>query len=189
MTRIGIISDNHSRTADGSDVPQQVLDAFAGADLIVHCGDAGSWGTLDRLETVAPVLGVRARNGQNGQGDDRRIEGDKRVIDLGGLRAGVVHDLVTQGLTTESHPALKPVSGALAEALAGFFGEPIDVLLYGGTHVPRVGSAGGVLLVNPGSPTLPGDRPKPSLGAVAIVEVEAGITAARVVELWREPSA
>src|SRR5256714_12837340 len=107
MTRIGVIADNHSRTADGSDVPQSVLDAFAGVALIVHCGDAGSWGTLDRLATVAPVIGVQG--GHNGTGDDPRITGTKRVIDVDGLRAGVVHDLVLQGLTTASTPKLVPV--------------------------------------------------------------------------------
>ena len=46
MRRIGVIADNHSRTSDGADLPQPVLEAFSGVDLIVHCGDAGSWGTL-----------------------------------------------------------------------------------------------------------------------------------------------
>lgn len=104
MTRIGIIADNHSRTPDGSDVPEQALDAFRGADLIVHCGDAGSWGTLDRLATVAPVVGVCG--GHNGAADDARIVGEKRIIDIDGLHTAVVHDLVKQGVTTESHPML-----------------------------------------------------------------------------------
>ena len=181
MTRIGVIADNHSQTADGSDVPQAVLDAFAGVDLIVHCGDAGSWGALDRLETVAPVVGVAG--GHNGKGDDPRIHGDRRVIDAGGLRAGVVHDLVRFGLTSESAPAFKPTSDDLAKALATFFGEPIDVLLYAGTHVPRIAWASGILLVNGGSPTLPNDRPRPSLGTVAVVEVTDGVASARIVEL------
>ena len=187
MTRIGVLADNHSRTADGSDVPQAVLDAFAGVDLIVHCGDAGSWGTLDRLATVAPVVGVAG--GHNGTGTDERISGDRRVIDAGGLRAGVVHDLVHFGLTTESTPAFKPTSDDLAKALETFFGEPIDILLYAGTHVPRIAWASGMLLVNGGSPTLPNDRPQGSLGTVAIVEVTDGIASARIVELAKEPAA
>ncbi|HYK99459.1 MAG TPA: YfcE family phosphodiesterase [Candidatus Acidoferrales bacterium] len=181
--RIGLIADNHSRTPDGADLPQQVLDAFAGVDLIVHCGDAGSWGTLDRLATVAPVIGVRG--GHNGETDDPRIDGEKRVVDVDGLRAGVVHDLVKQGLAKESSPRLVPVQADLGAALDDFFGEQVDLLLYAGTHVPRVGSVSGKFAVNPGSPTLPLDRPRGSLGSVAIVEVDAGIASARVVELWR----
>jgi len=197
MTRIGVLADNHSRAADGSDVPQAVLDAFAGVDLIVHCGDSGSWGTLDRLETVAPVVGVTG--GHNGTGSDKRITGDRRVIDVGGLRAGVAHDLVTLGLTTESAPTFTPVSDDLGKALATFFGEPIDILLYAGTHIARIAWASGILLVNGGSPTLPADRPRPSLGTVAIVEVTEGIAAhngaqyvksasARIIELAKEPA-
>jgi hypothetical protein len=181
--RVGVIADNHSGTPDGADVPARVLEAFAGVDLIVHCGDAGSWGTLDRLATVAPVVGVRG--GHNGTGDDSRIEGDKRVIDLDGLRAGVVHDLVKRGLTTESNPRFVPANDDLGRSLDAFFGEHVDVLLYAGTHVPRIGYARGTFMVNPGSPTLPADRPKGSLGAVALVEVDEGIASARVIELWR----
>jgi len=181
--KIGVIADNHSRAADGADLPQQVLDAFSGVDLIVHCGDAGSWGSLDRLATIAPVVGVKG--GHNGDGDDARITGHKRVIDLGGLRAGVVHDLVLQKLTTQSAPQLVPVDADLSKALDAFFGEDIDVLLYAGTHIPRIGSIGGTFSVNPGSPTIPLDRPKGSLGSVAIVEVDGTQAAARVVELWR----
>lgn len=183
MQRIGIIADNHARTADGADLPQAVLDAFAGVDLIVHCGDAGSWGTLDRLATIAPVLGVKG--GHNGESDDPRITGEKRVIDVDGLRAGVVHDLVRHKLTTESNPKLVPVEADFPASLERFFDEDIDVLLYAGTHVARVGQAGGILLVNPGSPTLPLDRPKGSLGTVAMLEVDRGIASARVIELWR----
>src|SRR2546428_12077711 len=169
MTRIGVLADNHSQTADGSDVPQAVLDAFAGVGLIVHCGDAGSWGALDRLETVAPVGG--AAGGHNGRGDDPRIHGARRVIDAGGLRAGVVHDLVRFGLTSESAPAFKPTSDDLAKALATFFGEPIDVLIYAGTHVPLIAWASGLLLVNVRYLMFSNDRslPKPRIAFINVV--------------------
>src|SRR5262245_30871494 len=54
--RIGFLADTHSRKADGSDLPQQALDAFAGVDLIVHLGDIGQKGILGRLARIAPVL-------------------------------------------------------------------------------------------------------------------------------------
>ena len=56
IRRIGFLADTHSRKADGSDLPQQALDAFAGVDLIVHLGDIGQKGILERLGEVAPVL-------------------------------------------------------------------------------------------------------------------------------------
>ena len=181
MQRIGVIGDNHSRVADGQDLPQGVLDAFKEVDLIVHCGDAGTWGTLDRLETVASVVAVLG--GHNGEGVDRRVAGEKRVVDLAGVRAGVVHDLVKQGVLTESNPRMVPASGDLAGALRGFFEEDVDLVLYAGTHVPRIGWTGGILMVNGGSPTLPLDRPKGSPGSVAIVEIDENVVTARIVDL------
>src|SRR5437867_11500599 len=56
IRRIGFLADTHSRKADGSDLPKQALDAFAGVDLIVHLGDIGQKGILGRLASIAPVL-------------------------------------------------------------------------------------------------------------------------------------
>jgi len=181
--RIGVISDNHSRTADGGDLPASVLEVFSGADLIVHCGDAGSWGTLDRLEAVAPVVGVLAKNGQNGTGEDKRIEGDRRIIRADGLRIGIVHDLVTQGVTTESHPGLVSAQGELGAAIRALFGEAIDVLLWGGTHAASISYVSGMLMVNPGSPTLPADHSPDARGTVAVVDVDGGIARPKIVDV------
>src|SRR5438067_10300597 len=111
---IGLIADNHSQTVDGSDVPDVVLRAFDGTDLILHLGDAGSWGTLDRLATVAPVLAVAG--GHNGEGPDTRVSGLTRVERLEGLRAGMVHDLVGRGAASETAKALQ-CKGAPRDAL------------------------------------------------------------------------
>jgi putative phosphoesterase len=178
--RIGVIADNHSRSADGSDVPQRVLDAFAGVDLIVHCGDAGTWGTLDRLQTIAPVVAVLG--GHNGGADDARVGGLARVETIDGLRVGIVHDLVRQGVATETITALQ-FNGAPRAGLKRLFGGEIDVLLYAGTHLPSIASAEGVFMVNPGSATLPNDRAAGTLGHVAVVELSDGVARARIVDL------
>ena len=62
------------------------------------------------------------------------------------------------------------------------------MLLYAGTHIPRIAWASGLLLVNGGRPTIPNDRPQGSLGTVAIVEVTDGIASARIVELAKTPA-
>jgi predicted phosphodiesterase len=105
-------------------------------------------------------------------------------MNIGGLRTGIVHDLVKQGVTSESAPRFLPKDD-LRKSLETFFGEPIDMLLYAGTHVPRIAFAKGMLMVNPGSPTIPLDRPKGSLGAVAVVDVDGEMASAKIVELWR----
>lgn len=179
-TRIGLIADNHSRQADGSDVPAEVLAAFAGVDLIVHCGDAGTWGTLDRLATVAPVIAVLG--GHNGTGDDSRVAGATRIETIEGLRVGIVHDLVGRGAASETLQVMRFI-GAPRSALEKLLGGTVDVLLYAGTHAPRIASADGIFMVNPGSPTLADGRGAGRLGHVAVVELADGIASARTVDL------
>ena len=178
--RIGLIADNHSRTTDGADLPDAVLRAFEGVDLILHLGDAGSWGTLDRLGSVAPVIAVLG--GHNGGGGDARVNGQTRLEEIEGLRVGMVHDLVERGAASETLKAVRLI-GAPRESIRKLLGTDIDVLAYAGTHDPRVAWADGMLLVNPGSPTLPVGRAKGSLGHVALLEIEDRIASARVVDL------
>ena len=179
-TRIGLIADNHSRQADGSDVPAEVLAAFVGVDLIVHCGDAGTWGTLDRLQTIAPVVAVEG--GYNGSAADARVAGVTRVETIEGLRVGIVHDLVRHGVASEMSKEIR-FNGSPRDGLRKLFGQEIDVLLYAGTHKPQIASAAGVFLVNPGSPTLADGRGPGKLGHVAVLELADGIASARVVDL------
>ena len=178
--RIGLIADNHSRTTDGADLPDEVLRVFAGVDLILHLGDAGSWGTLDRLGSVAPVIAVLG--GHNGSGADARVNGHTRVEKIEGLRIGMVHDLVERGAASETLRAVR-LSGPPRETIHKLLGADVDVLAYAGTHDPRVAWADGMLLVNPGSPTLPAGRAQGSLGHVALIEIEDGIASARMVDL------
>src|SRR5256885_6159867 len=178
--RLGLIADNHSRTEDGADVPEAVLRAFEGVDLVLHLGDAGTWGTLDRLATVAPVIAVLG--GQNGVGPDTRVGGPTRVERIDGLRVGMVHDLIGRGAASETLKALH-FKGSPRDALRTLLGGDIDVLAYAGTHDPRIAWADGMLLVNPGSPTLAVGREKGTLGHVALIEIADGIASARGVDL------
>src|SRR5687767_1848098 len=93
-TRIGLIADNHNRSAVSSDMPQAALDAFEGVDLILHCGDPGHLGTLDRLATLAPVLAVPGGHVEGGRGrEDERLTAPTRVVDVGGVRIGMIHEI------------------------------------------------------------------------------------------------
>lgn len=51
VRRIGFMADTHVKTA--ADLPAEALRAFAGADLIIHCGHIGNIELLDRLQEVA----------------------------------------------------------------------------------------------------------------------------------------
>jgi hypothetical protein len=58
--KIGLLADTHSAKNDGSDLPDAVLEAFKGVDLIVHLGDVGKKAILGRLGDVAPSRGPRS---------------------------------------------------------------------------------------------------------------------------------
>lgn len=199
--RIGLLSDDHNADADGSDLPAEVLRAFDGVDLIVHLGHMGgrnnlARGVLDRLETVAPTLAIREYyTGKDGSSfvspaDAPRVAGLTRVIDVGGMRIGAVHNL-----NQPPGPAITAPPGGLAElqgidlvsVLPAKFGCPVDMVAYAGTHRAAAISAQGVLFVNPGSPTYPkgpgrvdGER---NLGTVGVLDIGDGVATFEIIEL------
>jgi putative phosphoesterase len=136
--------------------------------LILHAGDVYDAATLDQLAVLAPVLCARGSEDTSLDGDDRVR--DRQVLTLDGVRIGLLHAL------DYPIPEWRPLDRVLARE----FGGPVDVLIFGDSHVPviervRVGAPGQavqpdqapLLLVNPGSPTLPHGRP--GAGTVAIL--------------------
>jgi hypothetical protein len=160
--RIGFLADTHSRAKDGSDLPQSVLDAFAGVDLIVHLGDVGQKAILERLKTVAPVI--------------EPAKGRGHVLEAGGVRIGMTFDIARPGLAVKADEAgLHLPERPLAEVLDSKFGGAVDVVAFAGTHRQLREEHGGVLFFNPGSPTLPSDRRgEDDQGSVAVLEVREG---------------
>lgn len=177
--RIGVLADTHCRTEDGSDLPEGVARAFAGVDLIVHCGDVGNAGLLRRLESMAPVL--TTRNTKNPADGDLA---DARVIEAGDVRLGVLFDLGASGMPVEiADGKLVLDDGAAAHTVATKFGgEMVDAVLFGGTHDDIIDEKGGVLFVNPGSPTLHVKKGE-GVATVAVVSIEDGRVSAEVVRV------
>ena len=171
--RIGFLADTHSRQEDGSDLPQQVLDAFAGVNQIVHLGDVGKEGILDRLRAIAPVSVPKRGKGE--------------VIDAGGIKVGVTFDLTKLAVASAIDENGTPVlTDALPDALAKGFGSEVAVVAFGGTHRAHRSEASGVLWFNPGSPTLPSDRQDDNdLGSVAVLEVRDGKASVEVIRLTK----
>jgi predicted phosphodiesterase len=199
--RIGLIGDDHCAQEDGGDLPAEVLAAFDGVDLILHLGHMGfrsvlARGVLDRLGAVAPVLAVRDYSTDDdgnafvtpAQGE--RVAGLVRVVEAGGVRIGAVHNLSRPpGPEIVTPPGGLPELGGVpaADAVAEKFGGPVDVVAYAGSHRAAAVLAGGVMLVNPGSPTYPkGARRVPgerALGTVGVLDVAGGAAAFEIMEL------
>ena len=180
--RIGIISDTHSLLEDAGDMPAQILDAFRGVDLIIHCGDLDTLGVLDWLEQVAPVLAVRGYPDPHEDGE--RLAEATRVVNAEGLDIGVIHDIAWPGIRVRLESFFEFPNRPFDAVMTSKFGQPVQVIAFGDTHEEMVAYYQGVLLVNPGSPTKPGLRHGAGeLGTVAILEVRRGVAAVELVKL------
>ena len=178
---IGLLSDTHIAFASQI-LPPQVKVAFEGVDMILHLGDVWIPAILDELEEVAPVLVARGDDDMDEDfGNDSRMEG-RQVLHIDGVTVWAMH--------------VKPRYGAIvppdqANSYVALFNrdrpqEPVseelpDVVVFGHSHFAEIENYKGVLLVNPGSPTMPSYIPK--LGTVGFLTIEDGKAEARLLQL------
>lgn len=183
LRRIGFLADTHSNKADGSDLPDDVLTALKGVDLIVHLGDIGRKGILDRLAAVAPVM-VPSGDGK-GYVDHTAVGSGAapvKVVEGGGRKVGLVFNLSQPdkkiAVGENGVPAFPegPVGPLLKRRVKE---EQVDVVAFGGTHVGWSGTHDGVLFVNPGSPTLS------EVPTVAVLDLGGPAPSAEVIRLAR----
>jgi putative phosphoesterase len=131
-----LIADTHL-PGRARDLPAEVWAAVDQVDVVVHAGDWVSEELLDRLQTRSRrLLGVYGNN--DGLGLRDRLPEVARA-ELAGLRFAVIHET-------------GPATGREARCVATF--PDIDVLVFGHSHIPwDTVAAGGLRLLNPGSPT------------------------------------
>ena len=172
--KLGILGDCHIHPGKGLDWPAAVLRAVSKTELIVTLGDMGEADGLDRLASLAPVIGVRGRD----DAADPRTAAALRVLQLGEVRIGCVFDPTEHGLASHADP-FTPLAGWTAMARALFDG-PIRVLLYASTHRANVAELDGILIVNPGSAVLPADG---AAASFALLNVNDGRPEAEIVPI------
>jgi uncharacterized protein len=134
--RLLLLADTHvPRRA--RDLPAQVWDAVADADVVVHAGDWVDVALVERLEAAARVLlGVHGNN--DGPPVRERLPRVARER-LGGLTVEVVHETGAATGRERRCDAAHPAA---------------DVLVFGHSHIPWDSTTpGGMRLLNPGSPT------------------------------------
>ena len=166
--RIGIISDTHIPQQVAS-LPPQVARVFAGVDLILHAGDICAPSVLDELEKVAPVLAALGDDDYFSVYDPRVKERHRLVLD--GLRLHLIHRLPSPS-RSEWQTGVSPLDQFLKDT---------DILVFGHTHIARIDHHQHMLLVSPGSPTLPAYAPR--LGTVAILNIAHGKAEATIHQL------
>ena len=177
--RIGLISDTHL-TDPATDLDPGVYREFAGVDLILHLGDIYDTFVLDRLEQVAPVIGIQAYPDPV----DPRIA-PIQILELEGLTVGMIHNLgfpetsinTDVGVVIPSRPPAQDI-------LMRKFGKRLDIVIFGDTHEELVDEQQGILFINPGSATFPGIKHAlGSPGTIAMLEINDGTPIARIIQL------
>jgi len=165
---IGLIADTHI-PRDIKVLPPQIRDVFHGVDLILHAGDIYVPKVLNELERIAPVLAARG-NGDHQFPRDRRLQ-DSHVLNIDGFKLGLTHIII--------YPELPMYP--LEKSMEREFGGPVDIVIFGDTHVAMVEKHKGILLVNPGSPTLPNSLFE--LGTVGLLQIAPGKAEAHIIKL------
>ena len=135
--KIGLISDTHVPNRI-SRIPSKVFEVFSDVDLIMHAGDLCELSVIHDLEEIAPVVAVQgnmdAFNGLNLSKSKVTVAEDVRI----GLNHG---DIRPRGDTQQLYYMAKELD--------------VDIMVTGHTHVPMIEQVKDVLLVNPGSPSVP----------------------------------
>ncbi|MDT0441422.1 metallophosphoesterase family protein [Streptomyces johnsoniae] len=134
--RLLLTSDTHVPKR-ARQLPAELLAEVARADAVIHAGDWVDTATLDLLLARSRrLIGVYGNN--DGPALRARLPREA-FAELGGLRFGVVHET-------------GPARGREARCAARYPG--LDVLVFGHSHIPwDTTAAGGLRLLNPGSPT------------------------------------
>lgn len=120
--RIGLISDTHGL------LRPEAMRALQGVERIIHAGDIGNAIILERLATIAPLVAIRGNNDQGSWADVLPAE---QMVEAGGARLYVLHDLKELDLNLDS--------------------ADVQVVISGHSHRPSINAQNGILFVNPGS--------------------------------------
>ncbi|MBC7290777.1 MAG: metallophosphoesterase [Actinotalea sp.] len=163
-----LLADTHwPRRA--KDLPAEVWAAVDACDVVVHAGDWVEVDLLDRLEERTRRL-VACWGNNDGAALRRRLPEVARVT-LAGVRVAVVHET-------------GPTPGRERRAEAAY-GLDTDLLVFGHSHIPwDTTTAGGLRLLNPGSPT---DRRRQPYATYMTARIGAGLPGHAEVRLHRLP--
>ena len=154
--KIGVLSDTHI-PSPYHHLPAKVFELFQGADLILHAGDITELAVLDELRSIAPVEAVAGN--MDGFAEQQQLP-MKKVLELGKFRVGLIHGKYK--IDIQRDMILKEF-------------DKVDLIVYGHSHHAFFGRHGGMLFLNPGSPT---DKVHAPYNSVAILTIEEDIQAA-----------
>ena len=148
MTHVVVLADTHIRRGSTRRLPDGVYAHLERADLVLHAGDILVSDVLDELSGFAPVHAVLGNN----DGELVGLLPETRLLDVHGVRIGMVHDS-------------GPAKGRTARLRRRF--PDADVVLFGHSHIPwDEEGLDGQVLFNPGSPTERRRQPHRTVGTL-----------------------
>lgn len=158
--RLAVIADTHVPVR-ARDLPPAAWEIVEGSDGVLHAGDIVAPALLDRLRERVPVWAVLGNNDHAfGDALPERLE-----LELDGVPLAMVHD---SGDARDRRARLRRWFPAAR------------VVVFGHSHIPLLEDDGGLLLLNPGSPT---DRRRMPSFTLATLILEGGRPRAEIVEL------
>jgi uncharacterized protein len=148
--KIGVISDTHIAPQIDAryllernfiDKPEYLYEIlkphFSDVDAIIHAGDITHLSVIDSLEQFGQVYAIA---GNMDSSDTYHKLNDKKILELGGFRIGVIH-----GWGSENGLTLK--------IRQKFISDNVNCIVFGHTHNPYNRIEDDILMFNPGSPT------------------------------------
>jgi len=167
---IGLVADTHIPDIEKA-LPAEVLKAFQDVELILHAGDIYIPSVLDDLERIAPVLAARGDDDYGDTLTDKRVK-SHHVLKLEGRTLWLIHE--------RPYPYRFPSLQASNSPRQRDPDAP-DIVIFGHEHRTIVQDSGGVLFVNPGSPTFLQYRR--GLGTIGILTIDSGQPQVRILQL------
>jgi putative phosphoesterase len=151
--RAVVLADTHLRPGSRRGLSNAALAQLEQADVVLHAGDVVTGHLLEALEGYAPTWAVLGNNDHDLAG----VLPETRMLDLAGVRVGMIHDS-------------GPRKGREARLRRRF--PDADLVVFGHSHIPwNAPGLDGQWLLNPGSPTQRRSQPHHT---VATVDLAAG---------------
>ena len=163
--QILVISDTH--LTNPGELPAALVDVARSSDCIVHAGDFTG---LQIYEFLAGLGRLEAVRGNSDEPALRGILPIKRVVEIDNVKIGVIHGTGAP-------------FGMARRAAAEF--EDVNAVIFGHAHRPVRDTIGGILVMNPGSPTSNRFLPNNTYG---LLSVNGGAVSGEIVEISSKES-
>jgi putative phosphoesterase len=147
--RVAVVCDTHVGDTLAA-IPDGLISAVQGVDLILHAGDVTDSLVLDALGVCAPVIAVQGNHDR----DAGLVLPTQRVVTIGGIRIGMAHGdrhwiaeyaSILRGLL-RGRPSMHGAARTLVRRLGH-----VDVIIFGHFHCPYLAWWGQTLVFSPGA--------------------------------------